>query len=326
MKRWVKIDREFQEMQKRLPKMSTFEIKHRLLKIAPELSNDVKNFKRYGTNYSEYANAEYKRRTVHALFGELLKRDAVNRSIERRNSFGVGLVATVTAFLMLFSIGYMNRGEKDKVSINSKGIVTYSNGMKYNGFSEYDLSNIFDYSSSEENNGAILDFLGECLSGYENLIFSNYSKDIFYDSALSDAEMFLKYSGILKLNGVSSSSFYMNEVSEEEWKNLDLCVCDDIQNLCKVFCVGSVAEKYDPVSADNFYKSIYYVKNGNKVYFNSKEQIISYVGFDNEEDFIKFIRDVIYTLNGNVFYCSTPTASEYGITLYDEEMPLLKTL
>ena len=86
MKRKVIIDKEFDLSQKKLSEMSTFEIKHRLLKIAPELSDD-KKIKSNGINYSEYANNAYKARTTHALFGELLKRDAENRKRVRNFSY-----------------------------------------------------------------------------------------------------------------------------------------------------------------------------------------------------------------------------------------------
>lgn len=322
MKRKVIIDKEFDLSQKKLSEMSTFEIKHRLLKIAPELSNDIKKFKSNGVNYSEYANNAYKARTTHALFGELLKRDAENRKRVRSFSYGTGFLATVTALTIILGIGYVNRGEKDKVIITPDGIVTYTNGMIYSGFSSYDLSHIFDYSQNSKDNGIVLDFISDCFSGYDNMFFLDYSKDTYYSKALNDAEMLLKYLGFIKLDGISNSRFYMDDISLEEFKKFDLCVSDDIQSLCKIHMIGDIINKYNPEIINDFYKSIYYVKNGNKIYFNSKEEFMNFVGFKNEEDYINFVREVVYTLNGNVFYSSDPTASEF----YVEDKPLSKTL
>ncbi len=134
--------------------------------------------------------------------------------------------------------------------------------------------------------------------------------------------MLLKYFGFIKLDGISNSRFYMDDISLEEFKKFDLCVSDDIQSLCKIHMIGDIINKYNPEIINDFYKSVYYVKNGNKIYFNSKEEFMNFVGFKNEEDYINFIREVVYTLNGNVFYSSDPTASEF----YVEDKPLSKTL
>lgn len=326
MKRKVIIDKEFKKIQNNLSNMSTFEIKRKLSQIAPELSEDIKNFKTHGVNYSEYANNEYKKRTIYALVGELLKRDANNRKKVRSFSYSTGFYAIITAISIFFTIGYLNRGEKNKAVVSSDGIVTYSNGMKYSDFSNSDLLNIFDYSENKENNGYVFEFISDCISGYDNMILSSYTKDIFYEKALEDAEMLLKYLEYIKLNGITKSTFYMENISIDQFKKLDLSISDDIQSLCKVHMLAEVINKYNPEIVENFYKSIYHVKDGNKIYFNTKKELINFVGFEKEEDYNKFIMEVVYTLYGNVFYCSNPTTSEFNDALYDNEILLTKTL
>lgn len=293
-----------------LSKISTRDLNYFLSLVSHGSNGKPIRFGRYSVNDSKEVENLYKTRITQNLTNELLKRNMINMAARDRIHKRVTLriLSLLSALILFFSIGYSNRSEKEKVSVNN-GIARYSNGMTYSGFSTSDLEKIFNFNGKEEAN-LFEDVFNDAIAGFGNLLSLSPKQDITLDKAMNEAETILKYLGVLVLDGVRDNDFHFKGLSSEVWNNIDLKVTSDIQSLCRVYTLGSVIEKYSTPAAIKFYKNVYHMENGEKVFFESKDDLMRFAGFSNEEEFNDFMLNVIYTLNGNVFFYSEPTAGE----------------
>lgn len=319
------IERQYNLTPEDIAKMSTEEIKRRFDKLSPELSEDIKKFSQYGVNDSQYVYDVYKTRASLAFSNELLKRNSKNAKDVRNFKINSCIISLALVLSMLCTMGYLNRGEKQKVVVSQSGKATFSNGMTYSGFSSSDLEYNFGYTGEEDTDGLVINFLQDCFMGLGNLITSNHQEKISFEKALRDAEMILKFSGVLSLDGVRSTNFYIDNVSVDDMSKLDLCINSDVQSLCRIYTLGNIFEGYGEEFSNLFYSNVYYMNGNEKIFLNSKEELIRLVGFSTVEEYDNFVLDVINTLNGNVFYYSNPKAGDFYVEL-DKGMVLNKTI